>query len=444
MSHGVVQIVGQIAIYFMVLLLPVLWVIFTDRFRRPPEPSQLATLFAILAAAGVLVFVPVVSIVAASALLALGIAWLSGRYALARVTYVREFYPSRMFPGDEAELAIRLENRKPLPLAWLTIQDPVHYSMVRSSANLDELLEFSGGIEVQDTLGAALVNRTAVAPFQAVVRTYIVKARARGVYTLGPAEVEAGDPFGIFREEQAMGGRQEVIVYPRIFQQEELSLPFLEAMGELVARRSLFEDPTLIAGSREYQHGDPLNRIHWKSTSRTGALQVRLSDPSTTAQLMVVVNLNTFQHVWQGVDPDRMESALSVAASLGVWALDKGFAVGIRSNGVMGGHELTPRLAPSANPRQQTYLLEHLARLTFSGRHRVEDVLLDESKRLTAGRTLVFVTPIVTPSLVSILTSRRLSGRVFVVYCGRFAAPVIRGLPIHLATPPLDFTRAVS
>ena len=43
------------------------------------------------------------------------------------------------------------------------------------------------------------------------------------------------------------------------------------------------EDPIRIAGARDYRPGDPLKRMHWKATARTGELQVRLVDPSTTA-----------------------------------------------------------------------------------------------------------------------------------------------------------------
>jgi len=136
--------------------------------------------------------------------------------------------------------------------------------------------------------------------------------------------------------------------------------------------------------------------------------------------------------------------ASSVAASLALWALQKRFVVGLRSNGVVAGAEETPRIAPSAHPKQETHLLEHLARLSFSGRYSPEEILQDETRRLAEGSSLIFVTPVITPPLIALLTSRRLVGRVSVVYCGRFAAPVVRGVPIHLVAPPSVATRAVS
>jgi uncharacterized protein (DUF58 family) len=326
----------------------------------------------------------------------------------------------------------------------MSINDPVHFNVIRSTQDLSDLLHFSGGIEVSENLGHSLVNNLAIGPYGEVERTYALTAVQRGVYTLGPAEVETGDLFGVFRHKSTLGNRLEVIVYPRIFRPEEIGLPFRESLGEVMARRTLYEDPTLIAGSREYRRGDPLRRVHWKATARTGELQVRFNDPSTTAKLMIVLNLNTFQHVWQGVELERMESSIDVAASLALWALRKRFVVGLRSNGVVAGAEETPRIAPSAHPKQETHLLEHLARLSFSGRYSPEEILRDETRRLAEGSSLIFVTPVITPPLIQLLTSRHLVGRVSVVYCGRFAAPVVRGVPIHLVAPPVVATRAVS
>ncbi|HEY8684257.1 MAG TPA: DUF58 domain-containing protein [Chloroflexota bacterium] len=444
MHYPLLRILAQIAVYALLATIPVVWVLFTDRFRHPPSPSQYSTLFALAALAGIFLFVPSLSIVFGTALLAIGIAWLTGRVALTGVSYDRTLLPGRLFPGDGAELRIRIRNQKLLPLSWMSINDPVQFNVIRATQDLSDLLRFSGGIEVSESLGHSLVNDLAIGPFGEVERTYALTAVQRGVYTLGPAEIETGDLFGVFRHKANLGERLEVIVYPRIFRPEEIGLPFRESLGEVVARRSLYDDPTLIAGSREYRRGDPLRRVHWKATARTGELQVRFNDPSTTAKLMIVLNLNTFQHVWQGVELERMESSIDVAASLALWALQKRFVVGLRSNGVVAGAEETPRIAPSAHPKQETHLLEHLARLSFSGRYSPEEILHDETRRLAEGSSLIFVTPVITPPLIALLTSRRLVGRVSVVYCGRFAAPVVRGVPIHLVAPPSVATRAVS
>ncbi|MDQ2744812.1 MAG: hypothetical protein M3Z66_21305, partial [Chloroflexota bacterium] len=230
MDHFLVRILADMALFILVIFIPVLAVIYTDRFRQMMTPDQYAAIFAAAAVAGVLLFLPAISIVAATALLALGVAWLSARHALSNVTYQRSLTPARLFAGDHAELTLRLRNNKFLPLAWLTLIDPIQYGLVSGNRKLEDLLEFSGGIEILDTLEAALVNRAAIAPYQELVRRYKIKAVQRGAYKLGPAELETGDPFGIFRHAATLGGRTEILVYPKVYTPEAMGLPFLQAM----------------------------------------------------------------------------------------------------------------------------------------------------------------------------------------------------------------------
>jgi uncharacterized protein (DUF58 family) len=447
MDHFLVRLLADMALFVLVIFIPALAVIYTDRFRHMMSPDQYATIFAAAAVAGILLFIPAISIVAATALLALGVAWLTGGRALTHLSYERTLEPARLFAGDEADLTLRLKNDKFLPLAWLTLTDTIRHGLVSGDRTLDDLLRFSGGIEILDTLEAALVNRAAIGPYQELIRTYRVTAIQRGAYRVGPAEAVSGDPFGIFQHTTTLGARSEILVYPKVYTPEQLGLPFRQAMGTLAARRALHEDPTLLAGSREYRPGDSQRRMHWKATARTGELQVRVCDPSTTAQLLVVLNLNTFQHVWQGVNLERMEAVISAAASFALWALERDFAVGLRSNGVISGTDgagVAPRLPISAHPRQSIMILEHLARLSFSGRFTPAEVLVEEGRRLGEARSAVFVTATLTPDVINILTSRQFAGRSIVLYCGRRAAPLVRGLPVFLATPLQEERRAVS
>jgi uncharacterized protein (DUF58 family) len=130
-----------------------------------------------------------------------------------------------------------------------------------------------------------------------------------------------------------------------------------------------------------------------------------------------------------------MEATIDAAASLAVWALQRGYPVGIRSNGAIRQSSVAPRVSPSASPRQATVLLDHLARLSYSGLFGAEYMLLDEMHGLEARTGIIFVTSLLSPEIISVLSAPRFSNRVSVVYCGRTAAPVIRGLPVHLVRP---------
>lgn len=444
MPREVAQVLADIVLIGLIGGLPAMFLLFSDRFRRLPSPEEFASLFVLVLLSGVILRISALAVLAATVLLAIGLAWLVSRYSLQNLVYSRDLSPPRLFPGEEAELTVRLENRKLLPLAWVRVVDPIEFRFVRNDRRLDEVLAFSEGVALDEVRGRSLITRTAIGPYQAVSRTYGVTGKKRGVYTLGPSAAESGDPFGIFPRRAGIGGKQEIVVYPHVYTADEIGVPFREMLGELVPPRALVEDPMLIAGSREYRPGDPLRRMHWKATARTGELQIRLLDPSTTATLLIALNLNTFQYLWQGVDIERMEATINAAASLAVWALDRGYATGIRTNGSVMGSDREIRIAPSASLRQASVILDHLARLSFSGRYAAEHILLDEARRLEARASIAFVTPILTAEILDVLTSRQLAGRVSVIYTGESAPAAVRGIPVYLMAPRGDAHRAVS
>ena len=51
------------------------------------------------------------------------VARLWNRYVLRRVSYQRQLEPRRAFIGETVEMTLTVENRKPLPVAWMRVQD---------------------------------------------------------------------------------------------------------------------------------------------------------------------------------------------------------------------------------------------------------------------------------------------------------------------------------
>ena len=86
-------------------------------------------------------------------------------------------------------------------------------------------------------------------------------------------------------------------------------------------------DAEEVAGVRPYQAGDPINRIHWKISARTGKLSTRLFEPP---------------HVRSGrtIDLDALvkngvERGLSIAAGRVVEAGREGVPIGLKDRGVL-------------------------------------------------------------------------------------------------------------
>ena len=94
----------------------------------------------------------------------------------------------------------------------------------------------------------------------------------------------------------------------------------------------LYEDPTRNAGVREYQPGDPLNRVHWGATARCGALHSKIYEPSTVAGATIVLDFHTDSHPHNN-EPMRSEMAVTAAASLAHALYEMGQQVGLITNG---------------------------------------------------------------------------------------------------------------
>jgi uncharacterized protein (DUF58 family) len=103
-------------------------------------------------------------------------------------------------------------------------------------------------------------------------------------------------------------------------------------VGEIRLAHRLFEDPTRIAGVRQYQRGDPLNRIHWRATARTGTLHSKTYEPSTIAGATIVLDFHKAGYTSRG-EPFRSELAATAAASLANAVYETGQQIGLVTNG---------------------------------------------------------------------------------------------------------------
>ncbi len=359
-------------------------------------------------------------IVGALAGLALGSAWLWNRYVLRGVQYERVFSHTRVFPGEMVNVGIRVTNRKLLPLPWLAIADEFPARLSLTKGRLEPTSQSSIGL---------LSHVIAMRWYERVTWGHQLEATTRGYYTFGPLTLKSGDMFGIFQSEETRLDQSFLIVYPRLVTLERLGLPSCQPFGDMRSPQRIFEDPSRTIGIRDYR-ADGFKRIHWKASARRQSLQVRVYEPTATPQLAVFLNVSTFEHAWEGIDNEVLESAITVAASLAQYALSAGYATGVFANGPIVQSDQTLRVRPSTSPQQLTVILEALAKLNSFALQTIEQVIEAEQRRLPWGATLVVVTAYVTPALVAVLGRVHESGRqtVLVTFGDAPAAAGLQGI----------------
>lgn len=323
--------------------------------------------------------------------------------SLIGVTYERHFDRTRVFPGEAVEMRVTIQNNKRLPLTWLRFRDQLP---VPPDTN-DPFYSLSGEL----TGNYVLESVYSMQSRERVNRTATLRIPVRGFYRIGPVIYESGDIFTLFTREREHKYIDTLIVFPQIWPLVELGLPPKEPFGEVKVRHSLFTDPIRTRGIRDYSPQDRFRDVHWKASARRGSLQTKVYDPSTGMTLAVFLNVATFARHWMGFDPDLLERAISVAASICNYGIQQRWGVGLFVNGAFPNSDQPIRVQPGRSPDQLGNLLEALAAVTEFATGGIETMLLRESPHLPWVSTIIVVTAVVTEEILIALVRLREAGR---------------------------------
>ena len=331
-----------------------------------------------------------------------GVARLWNRYCLSRVEYQRRLSARRVFCGEEVQLEVEITNKKPLPLPWIQFNDeiPDGVTLLKGTTSPSHLLN-----------RVILSNLLSLSWYHKVIRRYPIRCRQRGFFTFGPALMRSGDIFGFFTSEEEVKPLDYLIVYPKIVPLEKLGIPSAQPLGDIRTRNHLFQDPILTMGIREYNAGDSLRRIHWKTTARLGRLQTKIFEPTTTVDMGIFLDVRTVKLPLWGSVPELLELAVIVAASLSKHALDEGYRVGLYANQNNTSSDGFIRIPPSQHGDQLQHILEALAQVYSTETIPIARLIINESRNLVWGSTMVVVSAMPTDSLLDALFQMKRVGR---------------------------------
>ena len=210
--------------------------------------------------------------------------------------------------------------------------------------------------------------------------------RRRGLYNLGPITVRSSDPFDIFHRELRFGHRRGLIVYPRALELPRYSAPPANLPGEGRFRRRTHYVTPNASGIRDYEAGDSVNRIHWKSSLRTGSLKVKTFELDPASHLWVIVDLSSQDHIGTG-DDATIETAVTVAASVVRLFINQNRSVGLMMFG-----ERLDVIEPDRGSQHFGRILESLAVAQPIGTVPVASILYQQSRRWGRHTTVIVVT----------------------------------------------------
>jgi uncharacterized protein (DUF58 family) len=310
--------------------------------------------------------------------------WVMSWLALRGVKVQRTARFLRSQVGQIFEERYEVQNTSRLPRLWIEVRD-------------ESTLPGSHGSHVVTMIGGR------------ESRTYLARTRLveRGVFPLGPTVLSAGDLFGMFPVSRPFSNQDSLLVYPMMVDVRSFpNPPGLLPGGEALRRRTA-QITSNAAGVREYAPGDPLNRIHWVSTARRDRLMVKEFELDPLAEVWIFVDASRSiqaslpyeqpefdpRDVWRKrykfeLPPSTLEYAVTIAASLARYYLQRGRAVGL----VYADQAL--RVLPSdRGGRQLGKILESLALLRAEGNLPLHSLVEAQARHLPRGSTLVMITP---------------------------------------------------
>ena len=209
----------------------------------------------------------------------------------------------------------------------------------------------------------------------------------RGLYTLGPTSLRAGDPFGLCSVEIYLPDSSTLLVLPPVlpFPAIEIAAGGLAEEGRLV-RRAALETTVSAETVREYVPGDPVRAVHWPTSAHRNRLFVRQFDHMPLADWWIFLDLQGAVQAGRGAESTE-EHAVILAASLANHGIRQGTQVGLVTHG-----ENLTWLPPQRSSGQLMDIMRALA-LAHTGERRLADLLAEARHAIRRGASLIVITP---------------------------------------------------
>jgi uncharacterized protein (DUF58 family) len=327
------------------------------------------------------------------------VSWLWIAWTVRTLRLDRHARLTRVTVGDIFEENFEVANRSRLIVPWLEVANQTRLPFAAGS----RMLTFVRGRQKR----------------QYLARTWLTR---RGQFELGPTNLTAGDPFGIFRITKRFVPAQSLVVLPMLIPiQSFLSPPGVLPGGQVIRRKSLDVTPHA-AGVREYAYGDPLKRIHWPTSIRRGQLMVKEFEQDPQSEIWLVLDAQARIHVEkpqaQGaapmdvsyavrlpkfkLPPSTLEYSIAITASLAHYFLQQRRTVGFMSNG----YSFTV-LSADRSDRQDGKILETLAFVEADGAQSLAALVQAEASQLPHGSSVILITPTVQPELLAAVDDLR-------------------------------------
>ena len=312
----------------------------------------------------------------------------------------RSIDKDRMRPGEEFTLTTTIENNKRLPISFLTL-----------SEKMPAAIEFVSDSD-ESTEGTHLwhLSKYTISWYERKRRIYKLTCNQRGAYVLRDINVTVGDLFGYSTETMLIEDFLELLVYPKLINFRDLQFANTNFQGDNYVKRWIHKDPLYIKGIREYNVEDRMKDIHWKSSLKMDKLMVKEYDFTSDRELTIIVNGQCGEPYWGTIQPEIIENAIKVAASLASIAIKQGVPTGMWTNCQLVGVEtkISSEVYPDINAFRK--IMELSARMSYSITVKFSDYLRNKITEFNRNSTYIIITPYLDEESIGILSKLKRRG----------------------------------
>jgi len=378
------------------------------------------TVFGIITSQGLIISFGCMGVIVA--LVSLG--W--NKLSIQNLTYSRKLSAKRAFVGEKIDIKLSVENKKPLPLPKVFISDELpsgfklHQAQPAFKVN-HQIIDNRFFIRKSFSLGW----------YQQIFWDYSVICVKRGIYSLGPAEIEVHEPFGFLQSKTKHASEDNIVIYPKLVDIEKIESNSNRPLGESIKGIKLLNDYSRPYSVRDYELGDPVKTIDWKSTAKTTNLKVKTYEPSISDIFIIAVATETTSPYWAAHNPQKLERVVSTAASVAWLAFKEKMQLGILTNDLPLPKNNPLIVPPSKDKHNIDLALKALSGIKAYSVEPLEERLMKCSGKIPKGCTLAIITSHLSNNLM--LTANHLANT-------RYNTIVINTGPDYSGTIPKRIT----
>ncbi|WP_245154037.1 DUF58 domain-containing protein [Jeotgalibacillus proteolyticus] len=305
-------------------------------------------------------------------------------YPLSDFTVSRSIKSQELKAGSSVIITIQLKRSFPVPLFYLVLEDQVSTSIFSTSQ-------------------VSQVKKLIYPWFKKTIKLeYEIENLPRGEHDFTSLEIKTGDFLGIFQKSRRLHLKDVILVYPSYVQMNYQPLNVRFDQGAASADMKIQRDTTVATGLREYQPGDRVSWIHWKSFARTNDLMTKEFEERKSHDTFFVLDRT----------PSLLfEDMVTFTSSLSRAVLKKGAQAGYFSSG--SSNQLVPVKSGELHQRQIDY---QLAKVQPDSRRSFNEVIKTEGVSMAPTAIMMVVTSQLTRELIEQIHESSKTSTVMIFY----------------------------